>query len=128
MPSVVVVGTQWGDEGKGKYVDLLSGRVHAVVRYGGGHNAGHTVVVDEQKFVLHIVPSGILHPGVTSVIGNGCVVDPDAFMSEVKMLRGLDITVGANLYVSDSNVDWSSRRSVRSSSGRGIRSDIAGAS
>jgi adenylosuccinate synthase len=101
MPSVVVVGTQWGDEGKGKYVDLLSGRVNVVVRYGGGHNAGHTVVVDSKKYVLHIIPSGILHPGVTSVIGNGCVVDPDAFMTEVQMLRGLDIEVGANLFLSD---------------------------
>jgi len=101
MTSVVVVGTQWGDEGKGKYVDLLSGRVDAVVRYGGGHNAGHTVVVGDREFVLHIIPSGILHDGVTSVIGNGCVVDPDAFMSEVKMLRGLDVFVGSNLFVSD---------------------------
>ncbi len=101
MPSVVVVGTQWGDEGKGKYVDLLSGRVQLVVRYGGGHNAGHTVVVDGQEYILHIIPSGILHPGVTSVIGNGCVVDPDAFMTEVQMLRGLDIEVGANLFMSD---------------------------
>ena len=101
MPSVVVVGTQWGDEGKGKYVDLLSGRVQLVVRYGGGHNAGHTVVVDGQEYILHIIPSGILHPGVISVIGNGCVVDPDAFMTEVQMLRGLDIEVGANLFMSD---------------------------
>ena len=101
MPNVVVVGTQWGDEGKGKYVDLLSERVDVVVRYGGGHNAGHTVVVGEQQFILHIIPSGILHPGVTSVIGNGCVVDPDAFLSEVAMLRKLGIEVGDNLYLSD---------------------------
>ena len=101
MPSVVVVGTQWGDEGKGKYVDLLSERVHVVVRYGGGHNAGHTVVVGEQEFILHIIPSGILHSGITSVIGNGCVVDPEAFLSEVEMLRRLGVEVGANLYLSD---------------------------
>lgn len=101
MPSVVVVGTQWGDEGKGKYVDLLAGRVHLVVRYGGGHNAGHTVVVDGREFILHIIPSGILHAGVTSVIGNGCVVDPDAFMNEVATLRKLGIEVGANLSMSD---------------------------
>lgn len=101
MPSVIVVGTQWGDEGKGKYVDLLSGRVDVVVRYGGGHNAGHTVVVEGREYILHIIPSGILHPGVTSVIGNGCVVDPDAFMDEVQMLRDLDIEVGANLTMSD---------------------------
>ena len=86
MPSLVVVGTQWGDEGKGKYVDLLSKRMQVVVRYGGGHNAGHTVVIGQDQFVLHIIPSGILHPGVTCVIGNGCVVDPDAFLAEVKKL------------------------------------------
>jgi adenylosuccinate synthase len=100
MPNLVVVGTQWGDEGKGKYVDLLSERVQVVVRYGGGHNAGHTVVVGEKQFVLHIVPSGILHPGVTCVIGNGCVVDPAAFLDEIEKLskQGIEIE---NLYLSD---------------------------
>ncbi len=101
MSNIVVVGTQWGDEGKGKYVDLLSERADVVVRYGGGHNAGHTVVVGEDKFILHIIPSGILHPGVVSVIGNGCVVDPEAFLSEVAMLREKGVEVGDNLYVSD---------------------------
>lgn len=101
MTSLVVVGTQWGDEGKGKYVDLLSERMDAVVRYGGGHNAGHTVVVGDDQFILHIIPSGILHPGVTCIIGNGCVVDPEAFVSEVAMLRERGIDVGSNLYVSD---------------------------
>jgi adenylosuccinate synthase len=101
MPSLVVVGTQWGDEGKGKYVDLLSERIDVVVRYGGGHNAGHTVVVGSDQFVLHIVPSGILHQGVTCVIGNGCVVDPAAFLSEVEKLRGQGISIGDNLYLSD---------------------------
>ncbi len=64
MSNVIVVGTQWGDEGKGKYVDFFSERVQVVVRYGGGHNAGHTVVVGDQQFILHILPSGVLHQGV----------------------------------------------------------------
>jgi adenylosuccinate synthase len=100
MPNIVVVGTQWGDEGKGKYVDLLSDRVHMVVRYGGGHNAGHTVVVGGTKVVLHLIPSGILHPGVTCVIGSGCVVDPEAFLEERKMLQGLGVVFNENLYLS----------------------------
>jgi adenylosuccinate synthase len=97
----VVVGTQWGDEGKGKYVDLLSERMQVVVRYGGGHNAGHTVVVGKDQFILHIIPSGILHPGVVCVIGNGCVVDPDAFLAEVEKLGKQGIQVGGNLLLSD---------------------------
>ncbi len=101
MPSLVVVGTQWGDEGKGKYVDLLSERMQVVVRYGGGHNAGHTVVVGKDQFVLHIIPSGILHPGVACVIGNGCVVDPDAFLAEVEKLGKQGVRVGDNLLLSD---------------------------
>ncbi len=101
MPSLVVVGTQWGDEGKGKYVDLLSERMQVVVRYGGGHNAGHTVVVGSDQFILHIIPSGILHPGVVCVIGNGCVVDPDAFLAEVEKLGRQGIQVGDNLLLSD---------------------------
>ncbi len=101
MPNIIVVGTQWGDEGKGKYVDYLSERVEVVVRYGGGHNAGHTVVIGDQQFILHIIPSGVLHQGVTCVIGNGCVVDPEAFLAEVKMLRDQGIEVGDNLYLSD---------------------------
>jgi adenylosuccinate synthase len=101
MPNIVVVGTQWGDEGKGKYVDILSERVQMVVRYGGGHNAGHTVVIGDQKFILHLLPSGVLHPGVTCVIGSGCVVDPEAFLNEVAMLRDLNIEVGDDLFLSD---------------------------
>jgi len=101
MPNIVVVGTQWGDEGKGKYVDLLSDRVHMVVRYGGGHNAGHTVVLGQKKLVLHLIPSGILHRGVQCVIGSGCVVDPEAFLEERAMLQGLGIEVGNNLFLSD---------------------------
>ena len=101
MPNVIVVGTQWGDEGKGKYVDFFSERVDVVVRYGGGHNAGHTVVVGDQQFILHILPSGVLHPGVINVIGNGCVVDPEAFLKEVAGLRDLGIEVGDHLFLSD---------------------------
>jgi adenylosuccinate synthase len=101
MPNVIVVGTQWGDEGKGKYVDFFSERVQVVVRYGGGHNAGHTVVVNDQQFILHIIPSGILHPGVACVIGNGCVIEPEAFLKEVDGLRSLGIEVGDDLHISD---------------------------
>lgn len=101
MANVVVVGTQWGDEGKGKYVDLLAERVQMVVRFGGGHNAGHTVVAGGRKVVLHLIPSGILRSGVTCVIGNGCVVDPEAFLAEVETLRAAGIAVGDQLYLSD---------------------------
>ena len=76
MPATVVVGTQWGDEGKGKLTDLLAKEMHMVVRYQGGHNAGHTVVVDGESFALQLVPSGVLYPHITPVIGNGVVVDP----------------------------------------------------
>jgi adenylosuccinate synthase len=86
MPGVVVVGTQWGDEGKGKVVDVLSPRVSAVVRYQGGNNAGHTLVVDGDKIVLHLLPSGVLRPGCTCVIGNGVVVDPAVLLRELDAL------------------------------------------
>ena len=76
MPNIVIAGAQWGDEGKGKIVDLLTARVQVVARFNGGHNAGHTVIVDGRKFVLHLIPSGILHPGILCVIGNGVVIDP----------------------------------------------------
>jgi adenylosuccinate synthase len=88
MPNVVVVGAQWGDEGKGKVVDLLTEHAQVVVRFQGGNNAGHTLVVGGQKTVLHLIPSGILHPGKTCVIGNGCVVDPTVLMKEVDGLTG----------------------------------------
>ncbi|HEY1574941.1 MAG TPA: adenylosuccinate synthase [Pseudonocardiaceae bacterium] len=93
MPAIVVIGAQWGDEGKGKASDLLGGRVQWVVRYQGGNNAGHTVVLpDGQHFALHLLPSGILTPGVTNVIGNGVVVDPGALIDELGGLeeRGVD--------------------------------------
>jgi adenylosuccinate synthase len=87
MPNVVVIGAQWGDEGKGKVVDLLTEHAQVVVRFQGGNNAGHTLVVDGQKTVLHLIPSGILHTGKTCVIGNGVVVDPSVLVSEIDGLR-----------------------------------------
>lgn len=101
MPNIVVVGAQWGDEGKGKIVDLLMGRFDLVVRYQGGHNAGHTVSVDGRKIVLHLIPSGIVRPGKICVIGNGVVVDLQAFGAEVSMLEDLNIRVDGRLFVSD---------------------------
>lgn len=100
MPALVVVGTQWGDEGKGKIVDLLSERADGVVRYQGGHNAGHTVVLGQETFVLHLVPSGILHPGKLCVIGNGVVVDPAALLEEAGHLEKRGISVRGRLHVS----------------------------
>ncbi|MCB9684561.1 MAG: adenylosuccinate synthase [Alphaproteobacteria bacterium] len=86
MPNVVVVGTQWGDEGKGKIVDVLSRQVRAVVRFQGGNNAGHTLVVDGSKIVLHLLPSGVLREGCTCVIGNGVVIDPRVLLQEITTL------------------------------------------
>src|SRR5436853_5131175 len=82
MANLIVLGAQWGDEGKGKIVDLLSERFDAVARYQGGHNAGHTVFIGDQKFVLKLIPSGVLRPGVLAVIGNGVVIDPAALLEE----------------------------------------------
>ncbi len=96
-----VVGVQWGDEGKGKIVDWLAERSDVVVRYQGGGNAGHTVVVRGQKFVLHLIPSGILHPGRLNVVGNGVVLDPEQLLAEVDELRERGVRVGKNLAVSD---------------------------
>jgi adenylosuccinate synthase len=92
LPATVVVGTQWGDEGKGKLTDLLSKEMDVVVRYQGGHNAGHRIVVDGQAFALQLIPSGILYPAVTPVIGNGVVVDPKVLLEEIDALaaKGID--------------------------------------
>ncbi len=87
MPNVVVVGAQWGDEGKGKVVDLLTQHAQVVVRFQGGNNAGHTLVVGGQKTILHLIPSGILHPGKVCVIGNGTVVDPAVLVTEIDALK-----------------------------------------
>jgi adenylosuccinate synthase len=99
--SAVVLGAQWGDEGKGKIVDVLSERFSAVARYAGGHNAGHTVVIGGQKFVLQLIPCGVLRPGCKAIIGNGIVLDPLAFLKEVARLRELGVAVDEQLFVSN---------------------------
>jgi len=100
MPALVVVGAQWGDEGKGKIVHYLAAGADYVVRYQGGNNAGHTVVFGGQKYALHLIPSGILHPRALNVIGNGVVVSPPAFIEEVKMLEKRGIKVKNRLFLS----------------------------
>ncbi len=92
MSGTVIVGTQWGDEGKGRFVDYLAGESHMVVRYQGGHNAGHTIVVDGEVFALQLVPSGVLYPGTIPVIGNGVVIDPAVLIAELDVLeaKGVD--------------------------------------
>ncbi len=100
MPVLVVVGAQWGDEGKGKIIDLLTERADIVARYQGGHNAGHTVVVGTEEFILHLIPSGILHKGKKCIIGNGVVVDPAALLDEMDGLRKRNIRFGDNLLIS----------------------------
>ena len=87
MPATIVVGTQWGDEGKGKFTDLFAKEMHLVVRYQGGHNAGHTLVVDGEEFALQLIPSGVLYDHITPVIGNGVVVDPQVLLDEIDMLE-----------------------------------------
>ena len=99
--TAVIVGAQWGDEGKGKIVDVLSDHFSVVARYAGGHNAGHTVIIQGKKFVLQLVPCGVLRPGCRAVIGNGVVLDPLAFLKEVKMLRDGGVQVDGNLFVSN---------------------------
>lgn len=100
MSVSIIVGAQWGDEGKGKIVDMLSEEANIVARYQGGANAGHTIVFDGKKYVLHLIPSGILHPGTTCVIGNGVVIDPVALMEEIHMLEGMGISVEGRLHIS----------------------------
>ena len=99
--NLAVLGAQWGDEGKGKIVDLLTSHFSIVARYQGGHSAGHTVYVNGAKFILRLIPSGILHPGVTCVIGNGVVVDPKALFAEVDELTRNGIDVGQRVLISD---------------------------
>jgi adenylosuccinate synthase len=101
MGNVIILGSQWGDEGKGKIVDLFSDRFDIVARYQGGHNAGHTVIVGEKKFVLKLIPSGILRPGKQAVIGNGLVIDPAALLSEIDSLEAVGVPVTANLFISN---------------------------
>jgi adenylosuccinate synthase len=97
--NVIILGAQWGDEGKGKVVDLFSERFDVVVRYQGGHNAGHTVRIGDSKFVLKLIPSGILRPGKKAVIGNGLVVDPVALLEEIQMLEAAGLQVDGHLFI-----------------------------
>jgi adenylosuccinate synthase len=99
--TAVLVGAQWGDEGKGKIVDVLAANYSIVARYAGGHNAGHTVIIGDKKFVLQLVPCGVLRPDRKSVIGNGAVLDPVAFLNEVETLRKAGLTVDGRLFVSN---------------------------
>ncbi len=99
--TAVIVGAQWGDEGKGKIVDVLSENFSVVARYAGGHNAGHTVIINGKKFILQLVPCGVLRSGCRSVIGNGVVLDPIAFLKEVAALRETGVKVDGSLFVSN---------------------------
>ena len=99
--NVVIIGTQWGDEGKGKLVDLLTEQVEAVVRFQGGHNAGHTLVIHGEKTVLHLIPSGILRDDVLCMIGNGVVLSPQALIEEIDILEKAGISVRNRLLISE---------------------------
>ncbi len=99
--SAVILGAQWGDEGKGKIVDVLSGHYDVVARYAGGHNAGHTVIISGKKFVLQLIPCGVLRPECKGVIGNGVVLDPMAFLSEVRKLKDAGLPIDGQLFVSN---------------------------
>ena len=100
MPNTVIVGAQWGDEGKGKVIDIYASKADIVVRYQGGNNAGHTVVIGKDSFVLHLIPSGILHKGKICVVGNGVVVDPKALLEEIITLESKGIKIGGRLLIS----------------------------
>ena len=101
MPNTVIVGAQWGDEGKGKVIDILAKDYEYIVRYQGGNNAGHTVVIGNDKFILHLIPSGILHPNKICVIGNGVVIDPKALIEEIEKLESKGIKIKGRLFISE---------------------------
>lgn len=102
MPNLVVLGSQWGDEGKGRIVDLLADKTDVIVRYQGGNNAGHTIIIDENKIVLHHIPSGILRENKVSVIGNGVVIDPKILIKEIDGLRSSGFKISPeNFKISD---------------------------
>src|SRR5438445_8214632 len=105
MANVAVIGAQWGDEGKGKIVDWLSARADVVVRFQGGHNAGHTLVIDGVTYKLSLLPSGVVRPGKLAIIGNGVVVDPWALVEEIETIRRLGVEVGPeNLMLAENAV------------------------
>jgi adenylosuccinate synthase len=99
--NVVVVGTQWGDEGKGKIVDWLTDHAQGVVRFQGGHNAGHTLIIGGKKTILRLIPSGIMHPGVACYIGNGVVLSPEALFKEIGELEAAGVDVQNRLFISE---------------------------
>src|SRR6266480_4160483 len=101
MANTILVGAQWGDEGKGKIIDVLTNDADVVVRTQGGNNAGHTVYIGQQKYVLHLIPSGILRKGKVCVIGNGVVIDPISLVEEINGLRKLGVSVDGNLFISE---------------------------
>src|SRR5213080_2079719 len=101
MANTILVGSQWGDEGKGKIIDVLTQKADIVVRTQGGNNAGHTVFIGKQKYVLHLIPSGILRKGKTCVIGNGVVVDPISLVDEIEGLKKLGVSIDGNLFISE---------------------------
>src|SRR5262252_5850988 len=101
MSNTILVGAQWGDEGKGKIIDVLTEQADVVVRTQGGNNAGHTVHIKGQKYILHLIPSGILRPRKTCIIGNGVVVDPVSLVTEIEGLRKLGIKIDGNLFLSE---------------------------
>lgn len=101
MPTSVIIGAQWGDEGKGKVIDIFAAKADYVVRYQGGNNAGHTVVIGKDSFILHLIPSGILHKKKICVIGNGVVIDPRALLEEIEMLKARGIKVDGRLFISE---------------------------
>ncbi len=103
MSVTVVIGAQWGDEGKAKVIDYLSEKIDIIARYQGGANAGHTVVVDQKKFIFHLIPSGILYPNTICVIGNGVVVDPDVLISEMENLKKENIQIENRIFISDAS-------------------------
>ena len=102
MPATVIVGAQWGDEGKGKIIDLLAADSDIIVRFQGGNNAGHTVVIDKGQFILHLIPSGILHNDKVCIIGNGVVVNPKALLDEIDTLNKRGVDVDGRLFLSNS--------------------------
>lgn len=101
MPTLVVVGMQWGDEGKGKIIDYLAKKADIIVRYQGGSNAGHTVIVNGEKYIFHLIPSGILYPDKKCVIGNGVVIDPQALIEEIEYLKNKGVSFNNNLFISE---------------------------